>query len=106
CDTLHINTITLHDALPIGPVVYTDADKFQKVSFDDIGAGKASFTEKANDGWVGVIQHYFATAWIPQPDTPREYYSAKVGENLYSIGIKTPLGTIQPGATEIGRAHV
>ena len=82
-----------------GPVVYTDADKFQKVSFDDIGAGKASFTEKANDGWVGVIQHYFATAWIPQPDTPREYYSAKVGENLYSIGIKTPLGTIQPGAT-------
>jgi YidC/Oxa1 family membrane protein insertase len=87
-----------------GPVVYTDEDKFQKVSFDDIGSGKASFTQRANDGWVGLIQHYFATAWIPAPDTPREYYSAKVGENLYSIGIKTPLGTIEPGATVASEA--
>ena len=82
-----------------GPVVYTEADKFQKVSFDDIGSGKASFTSSANDGWVGLIQHYFATAWVPAPDTPREYYSAKVGDNLFSIGIKTPMGTIEPGAT-------
>jgi YidC/Oxa1 family membrane protein insertase len=87
-----------------GPVVYTEADKFQKVSFDDIGSGKASFTQKADDGWVGVIQHYFATAWIPQPGAPREYYSAKVGENLYSIGIKTALGTIEPGATVASEA--
>jgi len=87
-----------------GPVVYTDADKFQKVSFDDIGSGKAKFTPSANDGWVGLIQHYFATAWVPPPDQPREYYSAKVGDNLYSIGIKTPLGTIEPGATAASEA--
>ncbi|MFA7504209.1 MAG: membrane protein insertase YidC [Burkholderiaceae bacterium] len=87
-----------------GPVVYTEADKFQKVSFEDIGSGKAKFTPRADDGWVGVIQHYFASAWVPPPDEPREYYSARVGENLYSIGIKTPLGTIEPGATTSSEA--
>src|SRR5690606_35023130 len=87
-----------------GPVVYTEVDKFQKVRFEDIGSGKASFTASANDGWVGLIQHYFATAWVPARGTPREYYSAKVGDNLYSIGIKTPLGTIEPGATATSEA--
>ena len=48
-----------------GPVVYTDKGKFQKVDFSDIEKDKATFEKSANDGWVGMIQHYFVTAWVP-----------------------------------------
>jgi len=82
-----------------GPVVYTDEDKFQKVSFSDIEKGKASYAKSADDGWVGIIQHYFVAAWIPQQGVRRDYYARKVDDNLYSVGIKEPLGTLAPKAT-------
>jgi YidC/Oxa1 family membrane protein insertase len=46
-----------------GPAVYTDAEKFQKVEFADILKGKAKFAQKADNGWVAMIQHYFVSAW-------------------------------------------
>ncbi len=82
-----------------GPVVYTEEDKFQKVSFSDIEKGKASYAKSADDGWVGMIQHYFVSAWIPAAGAPREYYARKVDTNLYSVGLKEPLGTLAPQAT-------
>ncbi|HLT28164.1 MAG TPA: membrane protein insertase YidC [Zeimonas sp.] len=82
-----------------GPVVYTDEDKFQKVSFSDIEKGKATHTQSADDGWVGIIQHYFVSAWVPQPGVQREYYARKVDTNLYSVGVKEPLGVLEPNAT-------
>ncbi len=81
-----------------GPVVYTDEGKFQKISFGDIDKGKANPPASASDGWAGIIQHYFVAAWIPPQGVTREYYTRKVAENLYSVGIKEPLGTIAPGA--------
>jgi YidC/Oxa1 family membrane protein insertase len=82
-----------------GPVVYTNEEKFQKVSFSDIDKGKANYAKSAADGWAGIIQHYFVAAWIPQQGVQREYYARKVDNNLYSVGIKEPLGTLAPNAT-------
>jgi len=82
-----------------GPVVYTDADKFQKVSFSDIEKDKAKHAMKADDGWVGIIQHYFVSAWIPPPKVEREFYTRKVDTDLYSVGIKEPLGELAPQAS-------
>ncbi|MCD6679412.1 MAG: membrane protein insertase YidC [Burkholderiaceae bacterium] len=82
-----------------GPVVYTNEEKFQKVSFSDIEKGKANYAKSADDGWVGIIQHYFVAAWIPQQGVQRDYYVRKVDNNLYSVGIKEPLGTLAPNAT-------
>ncbi len=84
-----------------GPVVFTDKDKFQKVAFDDIEKGKPKLTPSANDGWVGVIQHYFVAAWVPPEKTPREFFASKIDSNFYSIGFKQPLGEIAPGASQV-----
>ena len=46
-----------------GPAVYTEQDKYQKISFDDIGAGKAKFAKTADNGWLAMVQHYFVSAW-------------------------------------------
>jgi YidC/Oxa1 family membrane protein insertase len=82
-----------------GPAVYTDEAKFHKVDFKDIDKGKQSHPKKAKDGWIGIIQHYFVSAWLPKEGTEREYFTSKVGDNLYTAGVVTPVGQIAPGAT-------
>ena len=83
----------------VGPVIYTDKEKFQKVDFADIEKGKAKHPTSASDGWLGIIQHYFVSAWIPADKLAREYYTRKVDTKLYSVGAKMGLGEVAPGAS-------
>ncbi|HCN68391.1 MAG TPA: membrane protein insertase YidC, partial [Candidatus Accumulibacter sp.] len=76
-----------------GPAVFTDQEKFQKVSFSDIEAGKPKFATKADNGWIAMIQHYFASAWIPEPGLPREFYMRKL-ENTQTPAVAA--GVIVP----------
>jgi YidC/Oxa1 family membrane protein insertase len=80
-----------------GPAFYTDAKKFQKVNFADIEKGKADHEKTATDGWVGMIQHHFVTAWLPRDGVKREYYTRSLGEGLYSAGVILAEGQLAPG---------
>ncbi len=80
-----------------GPAFYTDAKKFQKVAFKDIQAGKADFEKTADNGWVGVVQHHFVSAWLPEGSVKREYYTRALGDGLYSAGVIVAEGTLAPG---------
>ena len=82
-----------------GPAVYTDESKFVKVDFKDIEKGKQPYPKKAKDGWIAIVQHYFVSAWLPKVGLEREYFTNKVGENLYAAGVVVPLGTAAPHAT-------
>ena len=85
-----------------GPAVYTEQDKYQKVSFADIEKGKAKFATKADNGWVAMVQHYFVAAWIPEPGPTREFYMRKL-ENTASpeitAGVIVPAPVVVPGGT-------
>lgn len=81
----------------IGPAFYTDAEKFQKVTFEEIDTGKAKFAKKANDGWTALVQHYYVSAWLPQGEGEREFFARKVGNDLYSSGVILPVTTVAPG---------
>ena len=83
-----------------GPAIYTDAKKFEKVDFKDIEKGKFAHATSASDGWVAMVQHYFTAAWLVPAGTPREFRTAKVSNNLYSVAMVLPLGDIAPGATK------
>ena len=83
-----------------GPAVYTEAKKFEKVDFKDIEKGKIGHVTSASDGWVAMVQHYFTSAWLVPPGTPREFRTAKVSKNLYSVAMVLPLGEIAVGATK------
>jgi len=87
-----------------GPVVYTDKDKFQKVDFPTIEKGKQEHAKGANDGWIGVIQHYFVAAWVPKQGTPRTFETAKIDNNLYTVRLREPMEEIAPNATVAANA--
>ena len=59
-----------------GPAIYTEASKFQKIDFKDIEkrapGDKPGHDTSGSDGWVAMVQHYFASAWlIDKPGAPR-----------------------------------
>jgi len=80
-----------------GPAVYTEQDKYVKVSFDDVGKGKDSFTRNADNGWIAMVQHYFVTALVPPGKTQREFYMRRLADGLYSAGVIVPVATVAPG---------
>jgi YidC/Oxa1 family membrane protein insertase len=83
----------------IGPAVYTEQHHFQKMTFSDIDKGKEDFATSADNGWVAMVQHYFASAWIPQQGAKRDIYVQKIDPALYRVGVQQPLQTIAPGQT-------
>ena len=82
-----------------GPAVYTDESKFVKVDFKDIEKGKQTHPKKAKDGWIAMVQHYFVSAWLPKGATEREFFTNRVGDNLYAAGVIVPVGAVAPGAS-------
>ena len=83
-----------------GPAVYTEAQKYQKVEFSDIEKNKVEIEKQANNGYVAMVQHYFASAWILGDGIKRDLFMRKVDTNLYAVGMISPLGEITPGASK------
>ena len=88
-----------------GPAFYSAEKKYQKVEFtniDQVNDPDAKFERKTDQGYVAMVQHYFASAWLPDDagkgqKVARENFVSNLGHNLYSAGLKTQLATIAPG---------
>jgi YidC/Oxa1 family membrane protein insertase len=80
-----------------GGSYYTEVTKFKKLAFSDMA--KEPLTITSNDGWVGLLQHYFVSAWIPKDGLARKFYTEKLSDDIYRIGSKSTLGAIEPGAS-------
>ncbi len=99
-----------------GPAIYTEESKFKKVKFETIekrAPNDKSDSETANNGWVAMVQHYFASAWLLGATTddnrPREFFTGKAivtnsstraDAHVYSVGMIVTLGELAPGATQ------
>jgi YidC/Oxa1 family membrane protein insertase len=87
-----------------GPAMFTEAGKFQKIDFKDITRGNAQHDRQADNGWIAMVQHYFASAWLVPQGTPREFRTAQVADNHFTIALVQPLGEVAPGATHVHQA--
>ena len=83
-----------------GPAVYTEAKKYQKIEFKDIEKGKVEVEKQATNGYVAMVQHYFASAWLLGDGIKRDLFERKVDNNLYAVGMITSAGDIAPGASK------
>ena len=86
-----------------GPAVYTNEKKYQKVEFTDIEKNKIDIEKTGNDGYVAMVQHYFASAWVlgkPGESVPRDLFMRKVDNNLYAVGMITGVGSVAPSASK------
>ena len=83
-----------------GPAIYTDAKKYTKVEFGDIEKNKAEIDKTSPNGYVAMVQHYFASAWLLADGVQRENFVRKVDTNLYAVGMITPVADLAPGQSK------
>jgi len=90
-----------------GPALYTENNKFKKIEFKDIDKNKAEFDHSADYGWVAMVQHYFASAWIHNAPGPRKFDVTAsdaahngLGMRVYNINMSFALPALAPGASE------
>lgn len=81
-----------------GPAIYSEEEKFQKVSFSDIGKRKGDYVKSTDNGWFAMIQHYFVAAWVPPQGAVRSYDMAPVGADLYAVRSIEAVGQLLPQA--------
>ncbi|QXO17383.1 MULTISPECIES: membrane protein insertase YidC [Vibrio] len=79
-----------------GGAYSSENTRYQKYSFDDMQDRNLAINLPNGQGWAAMIQHYFATAWIPRDAAGTNLYSRVIG-NLGDIGIRIPNQTIANG---------
>ena len=89
-----------------GPAVYTDAKKYQKVEFKDIEKNDAKFEKQSTNGYVAMVQHYFASAWLLGDGIARDIFARKVSNNLYAVGMISTLPTVAPGTSQAAESRL
>jgi len=67
-----------------GAVVYTEEDKYQKIDFEDMA--EEDLKTKSVGGWSAMIQHYFATAWVPPALDEEHYFTKELSNSRFVIG--------------------
>ncbi|QFY44702.1 membrane protein insertase YidC [Candidatus Methylospira mobilis] len=79
-----------------GGVLYTQSEKYEKISFDDMADSNLARTGK--DAWIAMIQHYFLAAWIPQTGEEDSFYTKALPDKFFVIGAISPETAVAPGS--------
>ena len=78
----------------LGPAFSFPDDKYYRYDFDDMD--DLNLQRSAPGGWVGMLQHYFVSAWVPNPEQQHNY-STRVSKNNYIAGFVSPALELQAG---------
>ncbi|MBE2893886.1 membrane protein insertase YidC [Spirabiliibacterium falconis] len=77
---------------------YSSAEtNYKKYSFEDME--KANLSIATKQGWVAILQHYFATAWIPNQHEENQLYTS-TNKNFAFIGFRAPTMTVPAGSSQ------
>jgi YidC/Oxa1 family membrane protein insertase len=83
-----------------GMAVFNAKGKYQKLDFKHLAEGKAEFEKNDDSGWVAMVQHHFASAWLQNDKLPREFFSKQIAPNLYATGMLFNLGEVAAGQSK------
>lgn len=78
----------------LGMVLSSEQEPYEKIDFDDML--EAPVNQQIQGGWLAFIQHYFISAWIPDPEV-MQTYQTRVKNGLYLMGYISPATVVQPG---------
>lgn len=81
----------------MGGGYYTVENKFSKYDYDDMA--ESNLDVDTVGGWITMMQHYYAGAWVPAKDQKNHLYSKSLGNERYMIGSYSPSVTLQSGET-------
>ncbi|RDE18810.1 membrane protein insertase YidC [Motiliproteus coralliicola] len=78
----------------LGPAFSNAENNYEKYDFDDID--EKAYKNKTEAGWVAMLQHYFVSAWIPNPEQSHNYFARERNDN-YLAGFVSPSISVPAG---------
>ena len=78
-----------------GAAWYSPEEKYEKRKYPDF-IDDGPLNQQVTGGWVGLSQHYFLGAWVPQQDQAA-LYSLGTDGRLFHIDARGPRVTLAPG---------
>jgi YidC/Oxa1 family membrane protein insertase len=74
----------------LGVATTNNEENYKKYHFEDIAKdGVVTFTHQ--NGWISLVQHYFISAWVPNPESTIQYSIRQDKSSLlYVLGFETP----------------
>lgn len=79
----------------LGIATTTPDDRFKKFSFDKLEDD--TFKAQLPGGWIAMVQHYFLSAWIPNPDYTHTYSARSTSNGFYLAEFTSPPLALDPG---------
>jgi YidC/Oxa1 family membrane protein insertase len=84
-----------------GFAVYTEEQKYQKVSPSDLDKGKPEHVKQAANGWLAFVQHYFVSAWLPAQGVTRDFVFEKRPDGNYTGRVLLPTSVAAGAAARV-----
>ncbi|KAB7624227.1 membrane protein insertase YidC [Alkalilimnicola sp. S0819] len=78
-----------------GAVLSTPKEKYRKIDFEEMREDSLSVETQA--GWAGMMEHYFLSAWIPEPNLKHRYYTQVRRNQRHVIGATSPWINVAAG---------
>lgn len=98
------STSATHISTYVGAAFKTNSELYKTVNFKKIK--EDGFKEDVKGGWVAMLQHYFISAWIPNPNATNSFDTRYQQDGPYYIaGFTGPLVNIAPKTTGAISAH-
>jgi YidC/Oxa1 family membrane protein insertase len=80
----------------LGAAFTTPESRYEKRTFEELE--EEPFRARMTAGWAAILQHYFLTAWVPDPQVEQNYFGERIRAGLYRVGFTSPIQSILPGA--------
>ena len=83
----------------LGSALTQPDQRFTKFDFEDMA--EDPFRADLTGGWIAMLQHYFVSAWVPDPNSTYRFRTRQTqsGDNI--IGYTGPALTVPPGETVV-----
>lgn len=81
----------------LGSALTQPDQRFAKFDFEDMA--EDPFKADLSGGWVAMLQHYFVSAWVPDPDQTYRYRTRQTQAGFNIIGYTGPAISVAPSET-------
>jgi YidC/Oxa1 family membrane protein insertase len=88
----------------LGAATSNADDRFKKFNFNDMQ--EEPYKAQTQGSWIAMIQHYFLSAWIPNPDKIHTYTTRVTKDGFNIAGFLSPATVVAPGATATTSAQL
>ncbi len=82
-----------------GAAYSSSETNYEKYKFDKISDNE-NLSTTTNNGWVAMLQQYFATAWVPKTTGTNTLYTTNLGNGIAAVGYKSSPVSVAPGAQQ------